>query len=58
MNPERNPWSEMAPPKLALQSLRFITRDVALADAEFAQYGSTLVRRAAVLLVMKREDAG
>lgn len=57
--PANTPWSELTRPKIALQSIRFITPDVALVDAANSQYGSTiLVRRVPLLMVMKRESSG
>lgn len=55
---ERRPWSEETPPRLVMQSLRFVTPDVALVDASNTQFGSMiLVRKAPVLLVMKKEGS-
>jgi hypothetical protein len=51
----RQPWSETTKPALVLGSVRFITPDVALADAVYGQYGSTIIRRYPLLLVVKRE---
>ena len=57
--PANRPWSEVTRPKIALQSIRFITPDVALVDAANSQYGSAiLVRRVPLLMVMKRETSG
>ena len=53
------PFSEVTIPHLSVQSIRFITKDVALVDATAVQYGSTiLVRRAPLLLVMRKEAQG
>ena len=50
------PWSEVTAPKIRCRSVRFITPDVALVDAENTQYGSViLVRRIPVLLVVRKE---
>jgi len=50
------PWSEVTTPRLVIQSIRFITPEVALVDAGNTQYGSMiLVRRVPVLLVMRKE---
>jgi len=57
--PANTPWSEVTRPKIALQSIRFITYDVALVDAANSQYGSMiLMRRVPLLMVMKRESSG
>jgi hypothetical protein len=49
------PWSEVTKARIVVKSVHFITKDVALVDAENTQYGSTLfVRRLPVLLVVKR----
>ncbi len=43
-------------PRIVIQSVRFITPEIALVDAANTQYGSTiLVRRVPVLFVMKKE---
>jgi len=58
LNPAlRQPWSETTKPALALRSVRFVAPDVALAEADYTQIGSTIVRRVPVLLVMKKEGA-
>jgi hypothetical protein len=44
-------------PYIAVQSIRFVTPDVALVDAVSTQIGSTLMRRVPVWLVMKKEGA-
>ncbi len=50
------PWSEITGPRLVIQSIRFVTPDVALVNAVNAHYGSIiLARRIPVLLVMKKE---
>jgi hypothetical protein len=50
------PWSEVTTPRLVIQSVRFVTPDVALVDAANTHYGSTiLARRIPVLFVMKKE---
>jgi hypothetical protein len=52
------PWSEATTPRMAIQSIRFVTPDVALVDAADTQYGSVIpARRIPVLLVMKKEGA-
>jgi hypothetical protein len=57
--PSNEPWSEATTPRIVVQSIRFITPDVALVDAANTQYGSMiLVRRVPVLLVMRREARG
>jgi hypothetical protein len=53
------PWSEVTIPRVVVQSIRLITKDVALVDAANTQYGSTvLVRRVPLLMVMRREAKG
>jgi hypothetical protein len=54
----RQPWSEAMPPKLVIDSIRFVTADVAIVNAANRQITSTMVRRTPVLLVMRREDSG
>jgi hypothetical protein len=58
----RQPWSEAMPPKLVIDSIRFVTADgvnvnVAIVNAENRQITSTMVRRTPVLLVMRREGS-
>jgi hypothetical protein len=56
LSPPKNPWSEVTTPRIVVQSVRFITSDVALVEATITQYGSIiLVRRVPLLLVMKKE---
>jgi ketosteroid isomerase-like protein len=53
------PWSEVTTPRIAVQSIRFITGDVALVDAANAQFGTIiLMRRVPLLLVMRRDPKG
>jgi hypothetical protein len=53
------PLSEVTTPRVVIQSVRFITPDVALVDAANTQYGSVvLVRRVPVLFVMRKEREG
>ena len=49
------PWSEVTTPRMVSESIRFVTPDVALVDAVIAQYGSLLVSREPVLLLMKKQ---
>ena len=53
----KQPWSEALPPALVIDSIRFVTADVAIVNAANVQITSTLVRRAPVMFVMKREGA-
>jgi hypothetical protein len=60
--PGREPWSEVfrstnGRPSISVQSIRFLTPDVALVDAVSTQIGSTAFRRVLVWLVMKKEGA-
>ncbi|HEV2448218.1 MAG TPA: hypothetical protein VGS58_19940, partial [Candidatus Sulfopaludibacter sp.] len=51
--------SEVTAPHLAIQSLRFVTPDVALVNAAGTQFGSAIVvRRTPLLLVVKKQPAG
>jgi hypothetical protein len=63
--PAGEPWSEVfhpttgrVRPHLAIQSIRFLTPEVALVDAVNTQIGSTAIWRVSVWLVMKKEGAG
>jgi hypothetical protein len=49
------PWSEISRPYFQVQAVRFVSPDVALVDASRSQYGSLVLRRQAVLFVMKKE---
>ena len=52
----QEPLSEVTAPSLVIQSIRFVTQDVALIDAANTQYGSVILQtRIPVLLVMRRE---
>src|SRR5580698_7907300 len=48
------PWSELTPPHIAIQSIRFVTPELALVDADSTQIGSTATWRVSVWLVMKK----
>jgi hypothetical protein len=50
--PNREPFSEISEPYLRVRSIRFVTAEVALVDALSTQYGSLMMRRVPVLLVM------
>jgi hypothetical protein len=52
----RLPWREQATPALTFRSMRFITPDVALVDAEYRQAGP-FIPGGPLLFVMKREAA-
>src|SRR5258707_6218201 len=52
------PWSEVTTPRMVIQSIRFVTSEVALVDAANTQYGSTiLVRNVPMLIVMQKVAA-
>jgi hypothetical protein len=50
------PWSELTPPLLVIDSVRFITPDVALVNAANTQIG-TVPRRVPILFVMRKVGA-
>ena len=50
------PWSEVTRPSMIIQSVRFITPDVALVDAVNTQYGSVILRRRIPVLLVMRKD--
>jgi hypothetical protein len=52
----REPMSEVSPPFIVLNTVRFITPDVALVDATAAQYGSLFNRRTPVLLILRKTN--
>jgi len=51
------PWSEVTPPLIAIRSIRFLTPEIALVDADSTQIGSTATWRVSVWLVMKKAGA-
>lgn len=54
---DRKIWSEVTPPHLEAKTVRMLASDVALVDATSVQYGSTIIKRTApVLLILKRQD--
>jgi hypothetical protein len=60
--PANEPWSEVfrptnGRPRIAVQSIRFLTPEVALVDAESTQVRSTAIWRVPVWLVMKKEGS-
>jgi hypothetical protein len=51
------PWSEVSAPILIIQTVRFVSPEVALVDAANSRFGSTVpVQRTPVLLVMRKEQ--
>ena len=56
-NAVHTPWSEVGPPVLLVDSVRFISADVALVNASETQIGPA-ARRYPVLFVMKKESSG
>ena len=54
--PNREPFSEISEPYLRVRSIRFVTAEVALVDALSTQYGSLMMRRVPVLLVMRNQS--
>jgi hypothetical protein len=52
----RQPWSELTPPQLVIQAIRFMTPDVATVDVADTQFG-TVPRRVPLLLVMKKNGS-
>ena len=54
----KEPLSEVTPPMVDIQSIRFVTSDVALVDAASTHYGSLVLHsRIPVLLVLRRDGA-
>jgi hypothetical protein len=51
----RRPWSERTLPHISVRSLRFLTADVALADATDTQFASIGPRRIPILFLLKRD---
>jgi hypothetical protein len=54
----KQPWSEKMTPRLLIDSVRFLTPDIALVQAAETQIGSVMVRRVPVQFVMKKETGG
>jgi hypothetical protein len=54
----RQPWSEKMTPRLLIDSVRFLTPDIALVQAAETQISSVMTRRIPVQLVMKKEPGG
>ena len=53
----RTPMSEVALPHVGVRAIRFITQEVALADAADTQHGSLGVKRIGILFVLRRDGA-
>src|SRR5687767_5986836 len=52
----RQVWSERTPPMLQDESIRFVAPSVAFVDAQFVQYGSTILKSGVpVVLLLKKE---
>ena len=52
------PWSEVSVPRIVIQSLRFVSQDVALVECAKKQYGSMGVRSLPLLFVFKNTGRG
>jgi len=47
-------WGEVTPPFIEIQSVQFVSPDVALVDASQTQFGSVILKRTVpVILLMK-----
>jgi hypothetical protein len=57
LSESRRPWSEVTPPRIEEVQIRRLAPDIALVDAAWVQYGSTILRRALpAILVLKQEN--
>jgi len=55
----KEPWSEVTSLRMVIQSIRFVTPEVALVNAANTHHGSMiLARRIPALFVMKKEGTG
>jgi hypothetical protein len=52
-----SPWSEVSTPRIVVNSIRFVTSDVARVDAVIAKIGSLSWSHENVLFVMKKQGA-
>jgi hypothetical protein len=52
----RPAWSEVTPARIKHESVRLITSDVAMVDANWVQYGSTIVKRAQPVMLLLKKD--
>jgi hypothetical protein len=52
----QRPLSEVSAPKLAVRSIRFISPEVAMVDAEKVQFGSMILRRSIPMLFVMRKE--
>ncbi len=49
-------WSEVTPPAIQTESVRFVSSEVAIVDGSQVQYGSVIVkRRLPIMLLMKMD---
>jgi hypothetical protein len=53
----REVWSEQTPPRLQDESIRFVAPSVAFVDAQFVQYGSTILKSAIPVVLLLRKEA-
>ena len=58
LSAHQEPLSEVTPPKISIRSVRFITSEVVLVECLATEYGSVIVARSTLmLLVMKKSEA-
>jgi len=58
LSAHEQPWSEITSPRITARSIRFMPPQVALVECTNTQYGSViLVRTTLLLLVMKKDGA-
>ena len=50
-------WSEVTPPRIENESVRFISADVALVDAIQTQYGSLIMKQSVPVAILLKRDA-
>jgi len=49
-------WSEVTPPAIQTESVRFVSPDVAIVDGSQVQYGSVIVRRRVPIMILMKLD--
>lgn len=50
-------WSEVTPPKIGHESVRFVSADVALVDATQTRYGSLILKQSAPVTLLLKLDS-
>ena len=56
LSANEQPWSEVTSPRITTRSIRFIPPQVALVEGTNTQYGSAIVVRTTLLLLVMKKD--